>query len=56
MGLSYPERQRLFEHQRAAITDALAIQERDMAPDDTASDLKQRDRLAHLHFDTHTGQ
>jgi hypothetical protein len=46
----------MFEHQRAAIPYALAIEQGHMTTEDAAGDTKQRDGLADLHFDTHAGQ
>ena len=56
VGLYFPEGKLFLEHQRAAVPNALAIEQRHMTSNDAPGDSKQRNRLAKLHFDPYAGQ
>ena len=56
MGRKFPKGKLLFEDQRAAIPNALTIEERHMAPKNAAGDSKHRQRVADLHFDARARQ
>lgn len=56
MGRCFPEGNLFFEHQRAAVPDPFAADQRHMTPEDAAGDAKDRHRLAHLYLDAHARQ
>ncbi len=56
MGRRFPEGKVFFEHQCAAISNAFAIEQRDVTAKNAPGDAKQRSRFAELHFNPHAGQ